>query len=148
MQLRTFVVFKAKFPDEAIFSDTEDVFRGPGIKTVFILIGSLKKAGFPVSFPCERDYYGWVFTVVGAITFVIQHGGEKVPEGEESLLLLSRCSWFERTFRARKLEALHRSVLEKINETLKRDGRFYDARWFTEQEYNRNRDNSGGHPEP
>jgi hypothetical protein len=148
MQLRTYVVFKAKFPDEAIFSDTDDVFRGPGIKTAFILIGMLKKAGFVVSIPCEQDYYGWVFTVAGVITFVIQHGSESVPDGEESLLLLSHGSWFERKFRARKLEGLHRSVLEKVNLALNQDERFYDARWFTELEYNKSRDNSGGHPGP
>ena len=150
MKLRTFVVFKTDFPDEPTWMKSGDLLRGPGFKTASILIEMLKQSGLKVSEPCERDYYGWEFDVSGGITFVIQHGGEETQEGEESLLLLSDTSFFQRLFDAKKLGLLHRDVLEKLNDFLNRDGRFHAIRWFTREDYesNKSSDSSAGHSEP
>jgi hypothetical protein len=150
MKLRTFVVFKTNFPDEETWRESGDLLRGPGFKTASILVEMLKHAGFEVSKPCERDYYGWEFSVSGGISFVIQGGGEEAKEGEESLLLLSDASYFRSLFAAKKTERFHRSVLEKVNGFLNRDGRFHAIRWFTKEDYwsNKSSDSSAGHSEP
>jgi hypothetical protein len=147
---RKYAVFKTNFPDEAIWLESGDLSRGPGLKTATVLVEMFIQNGVKVSKPCERDYYGWEFHVAKGIMFVVQYGGQETIDGEESLLLLSDTSFLQRLFNSKRLEQLHRDVLGKINSFLNQDGRFRDIRWFTEEEYRwgASTDSYLGHPEP
>ena len=148
MKLRTHVCFRSNYPDEETWMENgDDLLRGPGFKTASILVEILNRAGFKVSSPCERDYYGWEFHVSGGLQFVITFGLEENKEGEESLLLQSYASFLRRLFSPKKLSQLHYDVLAKIDEFLKQDGRFRDIRWFTFEEYD-SKERKDGHPDP
>ena len=148
MKLRTHVVLKTSYPDEETWMENgNDLLRGPGFKTASILVEMLSRAGFKVSRPCERDYYGWEFHVSGGLQFVITFGLEETKEGEESLLLQSYTFFLRKLLVPKKLSQLHRDVLSKIDEFLKLDGRFRDIRWFTFEEYD-SKERKDGHPDP
>jgi hypothetical protein len=134
MSLRTYVVFGANFPDDGTWKPSGDIDRPRGFNVASALIEMLKGQGFEVSKLYPRDYYGWEFTVSDVVCFVLQGG--------EPFLLLSanEGGLVQKLFNPKALALTHRNVLEKLNELLKQDSRFHDIRWFTKEDYEKNKD--------
>jgi hypothetical protein len=142
MSLRTFVVFKTDFSDDGTFSEKGDLVRGPGFNIATQLVEMFKQKGFEVSQVCERDYYGWTFTVSGIVSFVIQGGEPWLLIGENKGALV------QKLFNHEKLESIHRDVLRTVNDFLRQDKRVHDVLWFTREDYEKGKERGPGHPEP
>jgi len=134
MSLRTHVLFEADFPDDGTFKPSGDMDRPRGFGVASALIEMLKGQGFEVSKLYPRDYYGWEFTVSHVVWFVLQGGEPFILSGENNGSLV------QKVFNPKALALTHRDVLEKLNELLKQDSRFHDIRWFTKEDYEKNKD--------
>ena len=134
MSLRTHLVFEADFPEDGVWTQSGAVVQPSGLNIASALTEMLKHKDFEVSKPTSIESYGWDFTVSGVVWFVLQCPGP--------WLLLSKNNGplMQKVFNPKALALTHRDVLEKVNALLHQDSRFHDIRWFTKEDYEKNKD--------
>ena len=147
MTLRASVSFETDFPNDSEEAPSGDITRPAGQNVILVVCELLRRCGLDVSDPQQLEYYGWEFMIKyhGAkILFVLQ-----AYRGAQSLQLNSWniTPWFRRLFSSNSI-LQQRSVLEILNESLRRDGRFRNICWFTEEEFRKHHIPEGGGQAP
>jgi hypothetical protein len=131
VKLRAYLTFEADFPNDAEFAESGDIKRPGGLMIAQVLCKVFQRRTMIVSEPEQHSFYGWSF-VVGdggsTIWFLLQFPGPWL------LLSQNRTSLRERIFSPRS-SSKHRTVLEILNESLAKDKRFREMKWYTKQQY-------------
>jgi hypothetical protein len=135
--LRTFVTFRAHFPDDGLFDNAGNPTRPGGKNVAETIANCLRENGLDVSDVTQYSFYGWQFVVSvdgESFAFLLQYP-------EPWLLLSDRVGSLLDRLRGPPAEAAHRKVLELLSMVLSRDNRFMGQSWFTKDDYER--DSSG-----
>jgi hypothetical protein len=140
VDLRTYVTFEAKISDGPEFTGTGEIRRPGGLKIAQFLRETLARSGLEVSAPKLHGYYGWAFVAKQAnlkVWFLVQFPGPWL------LLSIDRTSFIRRILSS-KSSLWHRRTLETLNNSLSRDDRFGNIRWFFKREFEKGKDRSTG----
>lgn len=131
MTRRTFVTFKAAFPDEAQWTETGSPLVPDGKSICHVVADATRNAGGCTSDVSQHSFYGWAFEVV----FTKRTVWCLLQGGDPWLLLVEhRKRGIGSFFGSASSEELD-EVLHAIDGVLKQDARFSSIRWFTKQEY-------------
>jgi hypothetical protein len=131
MAKRTFVTFRADFPDESQWTENGSPLVPDGRSIAGTIASALRGAGFRVSEPKQRLFYGWTFEILfpKRTEWCLLQGGDPWL-----LMVEERSSGWPRLFGAR-ISSDQDRVLVMIDEFVKEDRRFSSVQWFTKQEY-------------
>jgi hypothetical protein len=128
---RTFVTFKAAFPDEAQWTEHGSLLVPDGRSISRCVAGALRSAGLCPSEVTQYSFYGWAFQIVlpKLKAWCLLQGGDPwlllVKERKRGL------RWLFGSARSDELAL----VLRAIDTALRQDARFSSIRWFTRDEY-------------
>ena len=133
MTRRTFVTFRAAFPDEAQWTEKGSPLVPDGRSISQVLADATMKAGLCPSDVSQHSFYGWSFEVAfsNRKVWCLLQGGDPWL-----LLVEDRRRGIGSFFGAASSEELD-AVLHAIGGVLRQDARFSSMRWFTKQEYER-----------
>jgi len=143
MDLRTFACFETDVPDDGEFTAGGDIVRPGGRNVALALTEALRERGFAVTAPEQHSSYGWAFSVAGddaSVWVLLQFPGPWLLLSQDKTGLLSR-------LKCDSAES-HRRVLATLNQSLVRDARFRNLRWYTKSEYEKGNSRGPGSPAP
>jgi hypothetical protein len=132
MAKRTFVTFRADFPDESQWTENGSPLVPDGRSIAGTIASALRGAGFRVSEPKQRLFYGWTFEILfpKRTEWCLLQGGDPWL-----LMVEERASGWVGLFGARTISSDQDRALVAIDKVLKGDGRFSSVQWFTKEEY-------------
>jgi hypothetical protein len=143
MKIRMWVEFKSDLPDDQVEEDGEILqFGGKNVAEVVGRI--LASLGCQVTEPQDEREQGWTFPVsLDRSQFWCQ-----TTDLGDFFYLMVKPQPLDRFFNRRRSTDTHVKILKHLDAELRRDGRFRDLIWRTQQEMEMPEGSGGGAPHP